>query len=48
MLRRRVKDEKVNVRKAALHAIECAIRYEMPAYTKQVGINRHFKFQTFI
>jgi len=36
MLRRRIKDEKVNVRKAAVHALECAVRYEMPNYTKQV------------
>ncbi|XP_053384703.1 condensin-2 complex subunit D3-like [Mercenaria mercenaria] len=35
MLRRRARDEKVNVRKAALQALEAAVRFEMPNYTKQ-------------
>ena len=36
MLRRRAKDEKVVVRKAALQAIETAIRFEAPNYRKEV------------
>ncbi|XP_052213027.1 condensin-2 complex subunit D3-like isoform X2 [Dreissena polymorpha] len=35
MLRRRARDEKVNVRKAALQAIEAAIRFEMPNCNEQ-------------
>ncbi|XP_052797938.1 condensin-2 complex subunit D3-like [Mya arenaria] len=35
MLRRRLNDERVNVRKAALHALEAAVRFQMPNYTEQ-------------
>ena len=35
MLRRRCKDEKLNVRKAALQAMESAIRFEAPTYRKE-------------
>ena len=37
MLRRRIKDEKLNVRKAALQALESAIRFEAPNYRKEVS-----------
>ena len=36
MLRRRAKDEKLVVRKAALQAIESTIRFEAPYYRKEV------------
>ncbi|XP_067654633.1 condensin-2 complex subunit D3-L-like isoform X2 [Haliotis asinina] len=35
MLRRRSQDQKVNVRKAALQALECMIRFEAPDYRKE-------------
>ncbi|XP_055997299.1 condensin-2 complex subunit D3-like isoform X2 [Ostrea edulis] len=35
MLRRRARDEKVNVRKAALQALECVIKFEAPDYRRQ-------------
>lgn len=37
MIRRRARDEKVNVRKAALQAVENVIRFEAPDYRRQVG-----------
>ena len=36
MLRSRLNDGKLNVRKAAVQALEAAIRFEMPNFTKQV------------
>lgn len=38
MLRRRAKDDKVNVRKSAIQALEAAVRFEAPNYTKQVRV----------
>ncbi|XP_078330914.1 condensin-2 complex subunit D3-L-like isoform X1 [Crassostrea virginica] len=35
MLRRRARDEKVQVRKAALQALECVVRFEAPDYRRQ-------------
>lgn len=37
MLRRRAGDEKVQVRKAALQALEGVVRFEAPDYRRQVS-----------
>jgi len=37
MLRRRLKDEKVNVRKAAVQTLEAAIRFQMPNCVDEVS-----------
>jgi hypothetical protein len=38
MFRRRATDPKVNVRKAALHALENIIRFQSPNFTRQVSL----------
>lgn len=44
MLRRRAQDEKAQVRKAALQALESVVRFEAPDYRRQVSyhcLNQH-------
>jgi hypothetical protein len=46
MLRSRLNDSKQNVRKAAVQALEAAVRFEMPNFTKEVDNNFLFCYRS--